>query len=419
MPFLCSIIVIYLVQLSQYDCYNILSSAIHNIGDHYVILPVNALGLANRLRIISSLYTISIAERLKLIVVWGESSDCLSKFDDLFVGSPISVISLDEDQSRSAVFENLIRSAVSDIRNDFNMSTKELFLRDFVVKEDWQSTQINVVWTRGTHAPADANCGNYLYAKNNFYRQLIPSSAVQALINSAENSWSGGAGSSNFGGMVVGVHIRAFDSEHDWAVVSPSLSSSDAAQMRVGGGGDSDVTLQLQAQRFDQTAPLESFVAIMTQIIAQNENVRFFVASNSARAKELIVQHFGAQRVLTLQSDSIGLRSSTAGIIVAAAEFLLLGNTAFIIHTRGSSFAREAAARFMLPVIDVRMHTLFINFNSITTIASQLLLISFTAYLIVGFIGRYKWQSTVFLLSARVFERLCDARVHTICCNWP
>ena len=40
-------------------------------------------------------------------------------------------------------------------------------------------------------------------------------------------------------------------------------------------------------------------------------------------------------------------------IQLAAAEFMLLGATLCILHSRGSSFAREAAAAMMRPVIDV------------------------------------------------------------------
>ena len=45
---------------------------------------------------------------------------------------------------------------------------------------------------------------------------------------------------------------------------------------------------------------------------------------------------------------------------LAAAEFMLLGSTICILHSRGSSFAREAAAAMMIPVIDVCLCVYFV-----------------------------------------------------------
>ena len=95
---------------------------------------------------------------------------------------------------------------------------------------------------------------------------------------------------------------------------------------------------------------------------------QFFVASNSASAKTALRQRFGEYAVLTAwdgdgegdgdtAADAVDGgprgRSTAAGMAAAAADFFLLSQCAFVVHSKGSSFAAEAAAVHNRPVVDV------------------------------------------------------------------
>jgi len=97
---------------------------------------------------------------------------------------------------------------------------------------------------------------------------------------------------------------------------------------------------------------------------------QFFVASNSASAKTALRQRFGEYAVITAwdgdgdgdgdgdtAADAVDGgprgRSTAAGMAAAAADFFLLSQCAFVVHSKGSSFAAEAAAVHNRPVVDV------------------------------------------------------------------
>jgi hypothetical protein len=315
-----------------------------------VVIPVNVLGLANRLRIISSACTIAASHNASLLVVWQGNEDCAAEFQDLytFKSSGIAAVAVDAGLTNGE-FEKKVRHTISTVCIQNDLSVGEVYPRDFLVGGDWSAKDLTVMWTRGTHADISTSCWEYAYSKRQFYQQLALLPAVQTLVDSVDLAAPGG------GGLVVGVHIRAFDERYDWAVVSPSLAASNIAANSTTSHGERDYTVlqNVRAKRFDETASLQSFVDIMGNVIRLRPNIRFFLASNSIQAKNNMIAHFGSARILTLSDEAAGQREQSHGIAVAAAEFHLLGETAFVIHTRGSSFAREAASRTSIPVIDV------------------------------------------------------------------
>lgn len=313
-----------------------------------VILPVNALGLANRLRIMASAYSIAVRANRSLTVVWQRNEDCMAPFTDLYLmPTGINVVDWDE-LSDNAAFSTSVRRAIRSSAAEKGLTVAEGYPRNFIYGlDDTSRGMVSILWTRGTHAPSAADCNGYLADKVQFYQHLHLVPAVEQLIQSIELRWGQG--------RLVGVHIRAFDERYDWAVVSPSLTRAGAAATTTSGSEHNHKwSVDLRSKRFDQAVSLDAFVGLMTDLLAAEPSVRFFVASNSAQAKNRIVRHFGAERVLTLDENArLGERESAHSIVVAAAEFHLLGMTDLVVHTRGSSFAREAAARTGIPVIDV------------------------------------------------------------------
>ena len=57
--------------------------------------------------------------------------------------------------------------------------------------------------------------------------------------------------------------------------------------------------------------------------------------------------------IMTIQSDLSDKRGDPEGILLAAAELLLLSKCSLILHSKGSSFAQEAALMAGAPLVDV------------------------------------------------------------------
>jgi hypothetical protein len=313
-----------------------------HIGSNTIVIPVNVLGFANRLRIIASAYSIAVKTLKRLVVVWQPNEDCMALLSDLYsLGEEVQFVMV-EGPSDNRAFVQYVRTSIHSIASEKGLSVKERYLQNFLYQQD-AADDVVILWTRGTHAHNN-DCVGYLSDKAYLYQLLQPTAAVASLVNSASINLETG--------LLVGVHVRAFDERYDWPVVSPSLDQNTVDIS--GATGPQPAVYNLQSKRFDQAASLDVFVTIMNDLIVLHPSVRFFLASNSAEAKQRIVQHFGADRILTLdQNTRLGERESVHSIVTAAAEFHLLGMTDVVVHTRGSSFAREAAARTGIPVIDV------------------------------------------------------------------
>ena len=83
---------------------------------HYVVLPIDALGLANRLRIMASLYAVSLSQDVKLVVVWAQSLDCMILFDEIFHHEHVSVISV---TSAGNLFADALRNDVLTVGSQY------------------------------------------------------------------------------------------------------------------------------------------------------------------------------------------------------------------------------------------------------------------------------------------------------------
>ncbi len=316
--------------------------AVDDTNFKYLIVPIDELGLVNRLRIMSSFYSFAEFIQCEVVFLWKQSIDCPSGFDQLFsfTLNNVKVINFNDDGS------DAIRAMVYKKVHEANLSISEVYPRTFHIDTDEFAGSVTIVWSRGSHAPKTLSCDEYLRLKHQFYLHLIPSETVLSVVNAfrASVDWSQQVGE------IVGVHVRAYDAQHDWPMVTPPADWT---------GYTSDVASA--ALRFDQASPLDGFAALMTELRSARHPVRFFLASNSALAKARLVSHFGSDVVLTLPSDGQEqlLRASTAGMVTAAAEFWLLGtlSTDLIIHSTGSSFAREAASVRGIKVVDVSVDT--------------------------------------------------------------
>ena len=214
-----------------------------------------------------------------------------------------------------------------------NFSTKSIYPRQFLFPYNNElydpTVDIILVWSLGVHAPIHLSCIDYTYIKSYFYRHLIP---IEMIRRNVENIIS------NFFSYhtVIGIHIRIQNNKDDWNVVPPTNPF-----------GTSSIS-------FEDASPIEYFIHIIENIIFKNPTFKFFIASNNVFVKNHLLDRFSVQNIITLQNEISATRSSSDAIQFALIEFLLLSETALIIHSRGSSFAREASFFHSRPVIDVR-----------------------------------------------------------------
>lgn len=329
---------------------------------HVVVVPIDALGLANRLRIVGSMYALLMnldanqrsEKSFQLILIWKESYDCPIRSKELFSSHKDDrVVFLDYSDVAGSDLEGLsfelsIRRRMNELV-DFlrerigEIDYMELFPKRFLLEEAFLSSasaaervKVSVVWTRGVHSLRNMDCRDYIFAKSLFYQGLVAVDSIQSIVDDVKyNHFAKG-------GAVIGIHVRAFDSDFDWAVVSPDGSGSHSSG----------------SSRFDEASPVDSFLCIMKAILLLSPSVKFFVASNSILAKRELLSHFPLSVIsisgLDNSSESSN-RSTKIGILFALAEFLLLGEAGLVIHSRGSSFARESAFKYMRRVVDVWM----------------------------------------------------------------
>jgi hypothetical protein len=311
-----------------------------------------------------------------------------AEFEDLFetYADGITVVKWEGDFNQNSVL-----TKVKEMNAALNINVLFQSPRTFQVDTTFnisasRSTQADLVfyWTASSHAPKDTSCKDYMSLKHLFYTSLRPSPTVLQTLLDVSSSLglahsfrhftmaNGGASTgaddddaadTEGGGgdvMVVGVHIRAHDEAYDWAVVPPSISSTDLHPLASDPATETG-TAQKSALQFDESTPLEVVIASMTSIITKHPSVLFFVASNSHRIKEQLIEYFGTEHILTLfaHDDISTSRNKTAGIQLALLDFYLLGMASdFLLHSKGSSFAIEASylcRSSPLSVVDMTM----------------------------------------------------------------
>ena len=243
-------------------------------GTTYLVMIIDKLGLANRLRIMAGMYSISKQANRRLLVLWSPSVECGSSFSDLFEDVAVGVEVLDiAPASHATITKELV-----DLAYKQSMSLQSLYLTDFDVNISYIDTKYNstaadviLAFTLGTHSPAHACCRDYLFAKSTFYRSLLPVASIRSTVNAITDRHF----SKN---VIVGIHVRAFDSDYDWEVVPPDSDSDDKS------------INTSEALRFDQVASLTSFVRVISDISTSIPQAKYFIASNSPLVVEEILR---------------------------------------------------------------------------------------------------------------------------------
>ena len=110
-------------------------------------------------------------------------------------------------------------------------------------------------------------------------------------------------------------------------------------------GSFSDYTVGIHIRRTDnlrsiENSPLELFYEKMDGEIEQNPNVKFYLATDSEKDKNLLLQRYG-ERILVSPKEAT--RNSVEGIKEAVADLYTLASTQKIYGSFASSFSEMAA----------------------------------------------------------------------------
>lgn len=174
--------------------------------------------------------------------------------------------------------------------------------------------------------------------------------------------------------LVIGVHVRTFDGNHDWPNVAPQPAVDPASakatrpprsKFAVGAAADDGASGAAQAMTFDQVAPRALFAEAIAAALRAHPRAAVFVAGNADAAKRALVEGvaadalaagrpLAADRLVALDNGGSDGRADANGVRRALTEWLLLGEASLVVHSFGSSYGEEAAALHLRPSVRVR-----------------------------------------------------------------
>lgn len=148
-------------------------------------------------------------------------------------------------------------------------------------------------------------------------------------------------------GFRAGLHARTTDAAFDWPVVPPQEP----------GAAD--------AQSWEVAAPVAHHFAAAQVVLAKHPRAVVFLCSNDDTVKAAAAAAFTPSQLVYADWAGAGRAVRDAGAVAALADWLVLGDAAVVLHTFGSSFGEEAAARTLAPSIRIRRggHVLGVDMN--------------------------------------------------------
>lgn len=315
-------------------------------ANRYLFIVLNRLGLANRLRSVADWYEIALLSNRVLIVSWHPTSDCNATFSDLFESAPDRLkvlpykLSFDSAEAVSMLEAKAREENVSYITLD--KSTMFARGRDsFILRRDDVMSDAQTIITSydGVLTLDGVKCQQYLSMRSQLLSSLVPVKEARDLVNEVMDTYFRDK-------VMIGIHYRAYDKAQDWEIVPP-LEEGQVAALPFGAGA----TLQ------DFEFYMKNIQTAFTTSSTTGENgtavsattSRFYVASNSPEAKEYFASKFA--ELIFITGDY--RRDSKGGILFALLEWLLLSQSALVLHTYGSSYAMEAAQVHLRPLVGV------------------------------------------------------------------
>lgn len=326
----------------------------NGFGKKYLIVIIERLGLANRLRTLADWNLIATVSDRNLIVSWHRTIDCNVSLSDLFDALPPNVLALPTA---------ITTQDVPSLLNAFPHPENPIHYYDGSSDDFWIQKRLGFIARKknflsntplvfasydGSITLEDIPCQYYHQKHSQFLSKLLPKKHFLDAVDEIFNKF--------FDGFIpVGIHLRVNDPRFDWAVVPP-LSGSDRENAREFGEGAKfehfAIPMMELEKAFQFTIPVHptpenNFTTNQTTTL-----VRFFIATNSIVEKKRFLEYFPS--AITLFSDDRLLaRETTEGMERAFLDWLLLSRTSLILNTYGSSFAAEAAHVYSVPIVGV------------------------------------------------------------------
>lgn len=249
-------------------------------------------GLANRLRAIASAKILADYTGRKLFVNWIPSGDCNIEWEGLFVNKlerypfPLSSfkagINLYDDTNK--------------VFNEFYWGMPQSLIGN--------TSDVIAVSACCNFQPKEMTDEEYTAFKSLFYRSLQPLDGIQRTVSYVYKRYFEGH-------EVVGVHIRRTDHLH-YMNKDPRLVS-----------------------------PTALFIKAMNNILENNHETKFFLATDD-KDEEKTIRHQFPAAVIVNEKETVS-RNTKKGMQDALIDWLLLSKTSKIIHSATSSFSVEAA----------------------------------------------------------------------------
>lgn len=257
-------------------------------------------GLCNRMRSVSSAVFFAQKHKQELTVIWPCNDECNCKCNDLFDVSNWNNVKFIYTPYVGKNFLNRIRNFL--YKNCVNILKKKcVYVYENISKDDLLYISENLE-NRNIYI---SSC-EYWFESEEPFSIYIPQNSIQHAIMEIKQK---------LGNDCIGVHIRR---------------------------GDNAVSIN--------NSPTEIFVEKMQSLIQQNENTKFYLATDSELEIQKMQTFFGKDRII-YNSGAVLNRSSRIGIRDAVIDLYILAGTKMILGSFYSSFTETAGAIHKSPVI--------------------------------------------------------------------
>lgn len=261
----------------------------NNLKDILIINPQH--GLSNRLRAIASAYSISKSCNKKLIINWIPDNHCDCLFTDLFN------INIDTISSKIVIKDHEVKI--------YNYMEKEMNSK----KNEYIDIDHKVVYVK-------SNCvlnhkDNYKYF-NEFFRLIEPNSKIMKLVNKFDTR------------NMIGIHIR----------MGGGKNFSNNRYDNLDNWTDSEATKMIFYRRLSH---IDNFINIINNNIRENQNIKFFVATDLVKNYIKLLKIYGIKKIKFLNRNCFD--RSLNQLYYAVADLILLSKCNKFYGSYWSSFS--------------------------------------------------------------------------------
>ena len=185
-----------------------------NKHPRYLVLQIQTLGFANRVRVMADMnLAATLSDRL-LLVSWEPTLDCNINITDIFEEIPDSIRVLPFILPHAKQGSDMVQQLAKEADLSFYDIEHEGFIlpREKLFDED-----IDVIYSHynGVAAVQGIPCELYMYARSQFYTHLVPRKELLDMVKYVSNTFFSKH-------IMVGIHYRDFDPVFDWNVVPPT-----------------------------------------------------------------------------------------------------------------------------------------------------------------------------------------------------